>query len=91
MNGQNEIKKNMMEVQQKIIQEGRSEELIREEGQLVNQLEERRKHEEILWKQKSRVNRLQEGERNTIFFHKAMVHHRQNNRIYSLKDEDEHR
>lgn len=42
-------------IQQQIIEGGRSEELAEEEGRIINQLEERQKQEEILWKQKSRV------------------------------------
>lgn len=66
--------------------EGRTEERSREEGIVIGQLEERRKQEEILWKQNSRVQWLREGERNTKFFHKAMVRHRQRNRIFSIKN-----
>jgi len=46
----------MKQIQQEIITAGRSEELAREEGILIGQMEERRKQEEILWRQKSRVN-----------------------------------
>ena len=53
----NEIKRKMVEVQKKIIQEGRSDERV-QEGLLINNIEERRKHEEILWKKKSRVQWL---------------------------------
>eukprot|EP00253_Pinus_taeda_P035212 PITA_35212 len=57
------LEKAMEEVQQKIILEGRDEERSNEEGRIISQLEERRKQEEILWKQKSRINSLREGER----------------------------
>lgn len=43
----------MEEIQKQIIEGGRSEELAEEEGRITNQLEERRKQEEILWKHKS--------------------------------------
>lgn len=41
-----------------------------------------------MWKKESRVQWLREGEHNTRSFHKAMVHHRQHNHIYFLKDEE---
>lgn len=50
-------------------------------------MEERHKKEEILWKQKSRIQWLREVECNTLFFHKAMIQHRQCNQIFSLSDE----
>ena len=73
-------------IQQQIIEGGRSEDLAEEEGSIIIQLEERQKQEEILWKQKSQVQWLKEGEKNSKFFHKAMMNHRQHNRIFSLKD-----
>eukprot|EP00253_Pinus_taeda_P023904 PITA_23904 len=80
------LERAMEEVQQKNIWEGRNEERCQEESRLISQIEERRKQEEILWKQKSRVNWLREGERNTSFFHQAMIQHRQRNRIFSIKN-----
>ena len=41
----------------------------KEEGRVLAQLEEREKQEEILWKHKSSVDWLMEGERITNFFH----------------------
>ena len=64
---------------------GRTEDLIQEEGWVLNQLEEWRTQEELLWKQKYRIHWLYEGERNTSFFHKAMIQRQQHNRIFSLK------
>lgn len=75
----------MKRIQQKIIDKWRSEELTEEEGLLLNTLEERRKQEEILWKQKSGIQWLKEGERNMKFFHKETLQHRHQNIIFSLK------
>jgi len=69
-----------------MILHGRTEALAIEEGNILSQLEERRKQEEILWKQKSRVQWLKEGEKYTKFFHKSLIQRRQHNRILSLKD-----
>eukprot|EP00253_Pinus_taeda_P017458 PITA_17458 len=46
------------------------------------------KQEEIFWKQKSRVQWLKEGERNTKFFHRSTIANRTHNRISSIKNED---
>eukprot|EP00253_Pinus_taeda_P010926 PITA_10926 len=61
--------------------------LAEEEGLLIKKLEEGRQQEEIIWKQKSRVQWLKEGERNTRFFHEAMIQHKQQNIIFSLMDQ----
>eukprot|EP00253_Pinus_taeda_P006797 PITA_06797 len=76
----------MQQVQQQMIMNGHSGSLVEEEGRIFTRIEERRKQEDILWKQKSRVQWLWEGERNTCFFHKSMIQHRQHNRIFSLID-----
>ena len=82
------LEQKMEQIQQEIINTRRSDELAKEEGILIGKLEERRKQEEILWRQKSRVNWLREGEWNTNLFHQAMIQIRQRNRIFSIKNEE---
>ena len=82
------LQEKMKDLQQQMILNGRTEALIIEEGNTLSQLEERRKKEEILWKQKSRIQWLKEGERNTSFFHKKMIQQREHKIIFSLKDQN---
>ncbi|XP_038985549.1 uncharacterized protein LOC120111740 [Phoenix dactylifera] len=44
--------------------------------------------QEIFWRQKSRVQWIQEGDRNTKFFHQSTLIRRQRNRIRSIRGED---
>eukprot|EP00253_Pinus_taeda_P021290 PITA_21290 len=88
MEDKQNLEKEMESLQQKMILEGRTEESISKEGAILGKLEERRKQEEILWRQKSRIKWLREGERNTKFFHQAMIKHRQRNKILSIKDKN---
>eukprot|EP00253_Pinus_taeda_P012558 PITA_12558 len=88
MEDKQKLEKEMEDIQQQIILEGRDEERSKEGGRIIIQLEERRKKEEILWRQKLRINWLREGERNTKFFHQAMIQNRQRNQILSIKNEE---
>jgi hypothetical protein len=54
------------------------------EGAHKKNLEERFKQEEILWRQKSCVPWLKEGEKNIKFFHRSMIHRRFINHIMKL-------
>eukprot|EP00253_Pinus_taeda_P013020 PITA_13020 len=75
------LEQSMCDLQQTIITEGRTEELSNKEHSLWMELETRRLQEEILWKQKSRIRWLKEGEKNTKFFHRSTIQRRMHNNI----------
>lgn len=54
---------------------------------LMQNWQARCQQEEILWKQKSRIQWLKEGEKNTKFFHLLAIDHRSANKILRIKDE----
>ena len=78
----------MAGLQQIMIKDGPNEERLAQESNLQKQWEERLREEELLWKQKSRVQWLKHGERNTSFFHKSTIQHRAKNCILSLTKAD---
>lgn len=59
-----------------------------QEKHLRSQIEERNRQEEILWKQKSRIRWLKEGERNTKFFHSTTIQRRMHNTITFIQKQD---
>jgi hypothetical protein len=61
-------------LQAQFIQVGHTITQQHEENELKIKLEERHKQEEILWRHKSRVQWLNEGEKNTKLFHHYMIH-----------------
>jgi hypothetical protein len=63
----------MKQNQHQMITSGHSQELVEEEVLLTAQKETIDKHKGILWRQKSRVLWLQEGERISKFFHNSMI------------------
>jgi exonuclease III len=81
---QENLKQQMQTLQQQIRSQGLTEDLKTQETLLNNQIAERRAQEEVLWRQKSRIQWLKEGEKNTKFFHRSMIQRRQTNRITHL-------
>jgi hypothetical protein len=63
----------MEEIQHKIRLQGLTRELKAQEISINQQLEDRKRQEEMLWRQKSWVQWFKEGERNTKFFHRTVI------------------
>jgi len=82
-----QLTQEMKAIQQKMILEGRSEELSQKEQITENKIIERDLQEETLWRQKSRVRWLKEGEKNTKLFHKTTVQRRMINQISYVNNE----
>ena len=76
------------EVKTQAMREGYTKDRKSEEQTLLQDLMKREQQEETLWKQKSMKLWLREGDRNTSFFHKSIVQHRQHNHINRLKAND---
>jgi exonuclease III len=85
---QKQLTEQMNEIQCKIREQGFTEELKNQELKVTQQLEDRKRQEEILWKQKSRIQWLKEGDRNTKFFHRATIQRRHSNKITHLVTEE---
>eukprot|EP00253_Pinus_taeda_P016325 PITA_16325 len=75
------LEQHMCSLQQTIILEGRTEALAHKEQILWSEIEAQRLQEEILWRQKSRIRWLKEGEKNTKFFHRSTIQRRMHNNI----------
>ncbi|XP_057821288.2 uncharacterized protein LOC131033978 [Cryptomeria japonica] len=71
-------------ITRKIMDQGLSEDLYKEESTVVKELEEWELHKEIYWKQKAWVEWIQEGDRDTQFFYYTVQDRRQGNPITSL-------
>lgn len=76
----------MKQLQQRIIAEGWSEDSLELEKHLQSQLSERDEQEERLWKKKSRIRWLEEGERNKKFFHRTTIKRRMHNNITNIQN-----
>eukprot|EP00253_Pinus_taeda_P002181 PITA_02181 len=76
----------LQEINQINITYGFTEERKKLTNSLQEEWENRCLQEEIYWRQKSRIQWIKEGERNTKFFHKTTMAHRAHNRITKIKD-----
>ena len=83
---QAKLNEEMKNIQQTIINAGRTEELTKLEQITESKIIERDKQEEILWRQKSRIRWLKHGEKNTKFFHKTTVQRRMTNCITHIRN-----
>lgn len=57
------------------------------ECSLQNELLDILDQEELLWRAKSRMDRITEGDRNTNYFHRSVTIRRASNRILTLRDD----
>eukprot|EP00253_Pinus_taeda_P002817 PITA_02817 len=85
--GKANIEQDMKQLQQKIITLGRSDDLAEQEKTLELKLMEKEKQEETLWRKKSRIKWLKEGEKNTKFFHNTTIQQRMHNNITHIQNE----
>jgi hypothetical protein len=67
---------------------GYTEDRKKEETQMTQEWEKRCKQEETIWRQKSRIRWLKEGEWNTKFFHRTTIARRTHNKILKIRDQD---
>jgi predicted metal-dependent hydrolase len=81
---QKQLSEQMGTIQNQIRLQGLTDELKTQEEKVNQQLEARKGQEEILWKHKSRIEWLKEGDRNTKFFHRTTIHRRHTNRTTQL-------
>ena len=76
----------MEALQKSLMEEGYREVRRKEELDLSNKWEEDFLQKEILWKHKLRILWLQEVEKNTKFFHRYTLEHKNSNRILKIRD-----
>jgi hypothetical protein len=82
------IEDRMRNLQEICIDVGYTKDRKKEEIQLTQEWEARCQQKETLWRQKSRIMWLKEGERNTRFFHRTAIARRTHNKILKIWDQD---
>eukprot|EP00253_Pinus_taeda_P030079 PITA_30079 len=87
--GKKLVENKILELNQTLIKEGFDKNKNEQVEKYHLEWEKLCKQEEIFWKQKSRVQWLKEGERNTKIFHRSTIANRTHKRISSIKNEDE--
>jgi hypothetical protein len=80
----NEAQAELNDITRLIREDGVSAHLLQEEARALKTLEEWELREEIFWKQKARIEWLQEGDKNTAFFFNSVKARQQGNSISSL-------
>eukprot|EP00253_Pinus_taeda_P017644 PITA_17644 len=88
--GKKAVENKLQELNQVLISTGFDKVRDEKANKLQQEWENFCKQEEIFWRQKSRVQWLKEGEKNTRFFHRSTLTNRAHNRISSIKDEEGH-
>ena len=83
-----EVEDKLKELNSKVIRLGMDNESYLLEKELLAKQEDLLSKEEIFWKQKSREKWLEEGDRNTKFFHNSTLINRAKNKISSIKTQD---
>ena len=70
---------------QKLLSKGRYPHLIKMEARLRREMDDVLNQEELLWFQKSRMDAIRDGDRNTRYFHLSTIIRRRRNRIEALR------
>ena len=84
----NKVKEKLGIIDSKATVEGWTDTLKLERVQLLSDLWKSLRREEQLWKQKSRINWLMDGDKNTKFFHHFASYRRNKKHIWEVKDQN---
>lgn len=82
-----DIENKLKELNLEVIKKGMNNESYLLEKELLAKQEDILSKEEIFWRQKSQERWLEEGDRNTKFFHNSILYNRANNKITSIRNQ----